>query len=189
MTKRKLLATGLAALASVLLLTGDASAFGKRGKKNSGCGGCSGGGMAYAPAYGGAGCGGCGTAAGYGSFSGGYAVGPVTGPVMAGQVPVAMPATGITGGTAQANPSTTQPGTVTPASGTDTGSVVPATGTTVFQQGTVMPAGGYYQNGQYVMPAGGYYQNGNYVYPAGYNTGTQNAAYGNTTGRRGLFRR
>ncbi len=163
MTKRNLLATGLAALAGVLAFTGDASAFGKR-KKNRG-GGCDD--CTPAPVYtggcgGNSGCSGCGTAMGPGGY-GGYAV----------AMPDAMPA--VAGATA-ATPYAAQPGVVTPASGIQGGAVVPATGTALVPQTRVMPAGGYvtpggyYQNGAYVTPAGGYYQNGSYVTPAGYGT-------------------
>jgi hypothetical protein len=169
---RKLMLTGVVAVAGVLAFSADAQAFGKR-KKNrgggcndcasaapvySGCGGCGSayvghGGYAVAP-----GCGGCGTA--WAGGPGGYAM----------VAPEAMPATG----TATTTP-TTQPNTVVPASGTTEGTVVPATGTTQPQlqpQSSVIPAGGYYlQDGRYVMPASGYYtQGGQYVMPAGYGT-------------------
>lgn len=180
MTTRKLIATGLAAVAGVLALTSDASAFGKRKRGNncnccgggyvqsyaaSGCSNC-GGGYAAGPGWGGmqyasaGGCSSCGMTGGV--VAGGYAVAP------AGGVPVAMPA--VQG----------QSGTVTPAGGTTNGNVVPASGSTapdgtaipqsyVLPQGGsyVYPAGGYYSQGGYAYPAGGYYQGGNYVYPAG----------------------
>lgn len=149
MTMRKLMATGLVAVAGVLAFTADAQAFGKRKKNKGGCNDCA---TAAPVHYAPSGCGGCGTA--WAGGPGGYAM----------AAPDAMPATGTA--------ATTQPGTVVPASGTTGGTVVPATGTTQLQpQSYVVPAGGYYlQNGRYVMPAGGSYQGGQYVSPAGYGT-------------------
>lgn len=202
MTVRKLMLTGLLAVAGVLAFTADASALGKRKKNRGGCNDCA----TAAPAY--TGCGGCGTAySGCGGCGTAWAGGPGGYAMVA---PEAMPAVG----TATTTP-TTQPGTVVPASGTTGETVVPATGTVVPQSG-VIPAGGYYlQNGQYVLPAGGYYQNGQYVTPAGYGTfqsgfgsgvvqgalgvptyypygSTIQGSYGNSVGRqvgRGIFRR
>ncbi|HYH66043.1 MAG TPA: hypothetical protein VD866_15215 [Urbifossiella sp.] len=172
---RKLMLTGVVAVAGVLAFSADAQAFGKRKKNKGGCNDCA----TAAPVYTGyaghggySGCGGCGTA---------WAGGPA-GYAMA--APEAMPATGTT--TTIPN---TQPGAVVPASGTTGGTVVPATGTTQPQpqpQSYVVPAGGYYlQNGQYVMPAGGYYQGGQYVAPAGY--GTFQSGFGSGVLQGGLY--
>ncbi len=191
MTKRKLLATGLVALAGVLAFTSDASA-GRRKRNRGGCNDCSG----YTPAYhaGGGGCGdcsGCGTAMGPG-----YGV-PVAG------MPQAMPAPGVA-----TAPDTTQPGTVIPVEGTEGGPVTPASGTVVPpttvipQQSYGYPAGGYYQNGQYVYPAGyGSFQTGfgtgvvqgaagtSYYTPYGSTIGGTVGNYAGQQTGRGLFRR
>ena len=188
MGMRKLMLTGLLAVAGVVVFHSDAQAFGKR--RGGGCnGGCSGGGYmsggCYGGGYGGY-AGGChgggygGHQGGYagGCHGGGYAVGGGYGSGCHGGGYASSASYGggyaVGGGYGSyaASPMVMPAagGAVIPASGTVTteGGVVTSGG--VVNGGYVVPSGSYYQGG-YAMPASGYSSSGYYnpgVYGSGY---------------------